>query len=316
MYSYFRNFIITGLVIWVLLFAFFMRDLHFLALIFIAFTLGLRHGFDADHIIAIDNVTRSLASRGKQAISTGLFFALGHSSVVFLMTLLILFGVVLVQEQHSMILSSGALIGACISILFLWLTGMMNLQVMVKLIRDKRRAHQHKPTGIISKCAYPLLRLVDKPSKMYAVGFLFGLGFDTATEIALLGIAATSVINGVAIGSILALPIAFALGMSLVDSIDAAIMTKAVHWACRDHEHYRLYMILITAVAFVASMLVAGVEAFSLIDANGGEIISALVNLFDQYSELIGMGLMLIFIVMASGIYLLRSKPVSVRQER
>jgi len=287
---FFRSFLFISLVIWALFAILFFDHLNLLLMVFIAFMLGLRHGFDVDHIVAIDNVTRQLAAQNKSSVSTGLFFALGHSSVVFLLTLLVILGVSLAQAQQLGIIAIGAMIGSIVSILFLWLTGGMNIFSLYRPIKHGDCQHAHSP---LSKLAKPLFKLIDKPYKMYPVGFLFGLGFDTATEIALLGLAASASLTGESIWLIVSLPIAFALGMTWIDSLDSLLMTKLVSTQKINAFAFKRYNIAILTIVIIASFVVGFIQLFGLI----GFDVKGFSSFVGEHSPWFGVGLTLLFML-------------------
>ena len=258
-------------------------------MVFIAFMLGLRHGFDIDHIVAIDNVTRQLAQKDKPSVTTGLFFALGHSSVVFLLSLLVILGVSLAKAEDMGVISVGAVIGSVVSIAFLWLTGSMNLLSLYNLIKHQQNTHVHSP---LTRWLKPLFKMIDKPYKMYPVGFLFGLGFDTATEIALLGLAATASLSGESIWLILALPIAFALGMTWVDSLDALLMTKLINAQKVNKQVFRRYNIVILFIVISTSFMVGFIQLFGLFDLD----VYGIIGFVGDHSPWFGIGLVVLLL--------------------
>ena len=212
----------------------------------LAYTLGLRHAFDADHISAIDNTTRKLMADGKRPLSVGFFFSLGHSSVVFVLALLLNFGIKALQSQVQNDSSSlhhyTGLVGTSVSGAFLYLIAILNVVILVSIVRvflEMRRGRydqeelerQLDSRGLMNRFFGPLARRVDAPWKMYPMGLLFGLGFDTATEIALLVLAGGAVASGLPFYAILCLPILFAAGMSLMDTIEGTFMNFAYEWA-------------------------------------------------------------------------------------
>ena len=297
---FFIRFILITIMIWTLFFLSLVDHLNLLLMVFIAFMLGIRHGFDVDHIVAIDNVTRQLATQNRSSITAGLFFALGHSSVVFLLTLLVILGVSLAQAQQLGMIGIGAIIGSVVSILFLWLTGGMNIFSLYRLIKYGNFQHAHSPLG---KFAKPLFKLVDKPYKMYPVGFLFGLGFDTATEIALLGLAASASLTGESIWLVLSLPIAFALGMTWIDSLDSLLMTKLMNTQKTNSFAFRRYNITILLIVIVASFMVGFIQLFALLDVD----MKGIVTFIGDHSPWFGGGIVLLFMVIFIGTMLKKS---------
>src|SRR6266568_1317366 len=212
----------------------------------LAYTFGMRHAFDADHIAAIDNTTRKLVGEGKRPLSVGFFFSLGHSSVVFALAVLLNFGIraldSLVRNNNSGLHNVTGIIGTGVSGTFLYLIAALNVIVLagiVKVFREMRRGayddeeleEQLAKRGLMNRILGPLARRVDTPWKIYPVGVLFGLGFDTATEVALLVLAGSAVVSGLPFYAILALPILFAAGMCLFDTADGCFMNFAYDWA-------------------------------------------------------------------------------------
>lgn len=291
-----KNITIFSVLILALLLFLATQDLKMLSMIGIAFMLGLRHGFDADHIVAIDNVTRQLITQNRASFKTGLFFALGHSTIVFLLTLLIVIGFSFASIEKTSALDIGAFFGTIVSAVFLLLTGTMSLLSLKKMLKNKTSmAHDHTSNSILAKLFRPIIKVIDRPYKMYFVGFLFGLGFDTATEIALLGMAAANVLNGLSIWYIMLLPISFALGMIIVDSIDAGLMSKVLSFNSKEQRFYR-YNIIILCIVIVAAYIVALVELLGLLNTNIATI-NLVTDFVDDYSSTIGLSLVAIFSV-------------------
>ena len=255
----------------------------------LAYTLGMRHAFDADHITAIDNTTRKLMAEGKRPLSTGFWFSLGHSSVVFFLSLLLNFGIRAVTSQvrnpHSGLHHLTGVIGTLVSGTFLYLIAALNLVILVSIVgiffglRRGRFDHdelerQLNARGMMNRFFGPLARRVDTPWKMYPVGFLFGLGFDTATEIALLVMAGGSVAAGLPFWAILSLPILFAAGMSLLDTADGSFMNFAYGWAFSNPVRKVYYNITITALSVAVAFVIGTIELLSVLqsefDLTGG----------------------------------------------
>ena len=245
-----------------------------------AYTLGLRHAFDADHIAAIDNTTRKLMSDGKRPMSVGFWFSLGHSSVVFIMVALLAFGVralagALVDDQSSL-QKTTSLFGTAISGTFLLLIGLLNLVVLVGIVdvfRKMRAGHYDEATleshldnrGLMNRLLRPVMKLVRKPVHMYPVGLLFGLGFDTVTEVGLLVIAGGAAASGLPWYAVLVLPILFAAGMSLLDSIDGSFMNFAYGWAFSKPVRKVYYNLVITGLSVAVALLIGGQELISIL---------------------------------------------------
>ncbi|HUR14925.1 MAG TPA: HoxN/HupN/NixA family nickel/cobalt transporter [Mycobacteriales bacterium] len=241
----------------------------------LAYTLGMRHAFDADHLAAIDNVTRKLMAEGKRPLGVGFFFSLGHSSVVMALTVLLGLGAKAlgsqVRDDDSALHHYTGLIGTSVSGTFLLLIALLNLIVMIgilKICRDMRRGlydeaeleRQLDNRGLLMRFFRPIARRIDTSWKMYPLGILFGLGFDTATEIALLVLAGSSVAAGLPFWALLSLPLLFAAGMSLLDTIDGSFMNFAYGWAFSRPARKVFYNLTITGLSVVVAALIGGLE--------------------------------------------------------
>jgi high-affinity nickel-transport protein len=249
----------------------------------LAYTLGMRHAFDADHIAAIDNTTRKLTGQGQRPLSVGFFFSLGHSSVVFVLAILLNFGIRGLDNQVSND-SSGlhaitGVVGTCVSGFFLFLIAAFNIIVLagiIRVFREMRRGtydddeleEQLNKRGLMNRFLGPLARRIDVPWKMYPLGFLFGLGFDTATEIALLVLAGTAVAGGLPFYAILSLPILFAAGMSLFDTADGCFMNFAYDWAFAKPVRKVYYNMTITGLSVFVAVFIGAVELLGLLAQN------------------------------------------------
>ena len=248
-----------------------------------AYTLGMRHAFDADHIAAVDNVTRKLLgdeTSGARPLSVGFWFSLGHSTVVLVLCLLLALGVRSlggqVENESSALRATAGLVGVSVSGAFLLLIGIINAVVLVGIVRifremrngryDEARLEDHlQHRGLMNRILGRATRSVTRPRHMYPVGFLFGLGFDTATEVSLLVLAAGGAATHLPWYAFLALPILFAAGMSLLDSIDGAFMAMAYGWAFVEPVRKIFYSITITALSVVVALLIGGVQLVGLI---------------------------------------------------
>lgn len=283
---------VITLAVWLLNLIVTLGNVKLLSLVFIAFTLGLRHGFDADHIVAIDNITRKFNSENRKSYTTGLFFALGHSTIVFVLTLLIVLGVIQFKGSLGNIGDYGGIIGNVVSATFLFLTGFMNLR---SLFHVSGHSHNHLPSvGIMSFLTRKILNLVDRPLKMYLVGFLFGLGFDTATEIALLGIAASSALSGISVWSIMLLPISFASGMILTDSFDSIFISKLYGSFNTNQQRLLIYNRIMLLSTAILAFIVGFFELAGLMATNNfrlSEILAKGSDFLDTYSEQIGIAI-------------------------
>jgi high-affinity nickel-transport protein len=251
-----------------------------------AYTLGMRHAFDADHIAAIDNTTRKLREeRGRQPVSVGFWFSLGHSTVVVAMVTAIAFGVrVLAREitdQHSFLAKYAGVFGASVSGIFLLLIGLLNLVVLVGIVSVFRRMRhgeydedeleeQLAKRGLMNRFFGGLMRLVTRPVHIYPIGVLFGFGFDTVTEIALLAVAGSAVATGLPWYAVLVLPVLFTAGMSLLDTTDGAFMNGAYGWAFAKPVRKVFYNIAVTTISVVVAMVIGLIEVVGVITAETG----------------------------------------------
>ena len=244
-----------------------------------AYTLGLRHAFDADHIAAIDNTTRKLMSDGQRPLATGFFFALGHSTVVFALALLLATGVKAiigpVEDDSSQLHNYTGLIGTSVSGVFLYLIGILNLIVLVGILRvflrlrrgefDETELEQQLDNrGLLNRFLGRFTKSITKSWHMYPVGLLFGLGFDTATEIALLVLAGTSAAAGLPWYAILCLPVLFTAGMCLLDTVDGSFMNFAYGWAFSNPVRKIYYNITITGLSVAVALLIGTIELLGL----------------------------------------------------
>jgi high-affinity nickel-transport protein len=266
----------TG-VVWALaLIAFATRPL-LLGTALLAYTFGLRHAVDADHISAIDNVTRKLMQEGKQPVSVGLFFSLGHSTIVVALSLAIAVTATVVAHTMPQLQAVGGMIGTSVSAAFLYVIALLNLLVLIEIVATFRRVRRGEPycertldafladRGLMGRFFKPLLRSVGRSWHMYPIGVLFGLGFDTATEVGLLGIAAVEGTKGLPIFDILLFPLLFTAGMSLLDTADGILMLGAYGWAYVKPIRKIYYNMTITLVSVLVALLVGTVEVLSVL---------------------------------------------------
>ncbi len=245
-----------------------------------AYTLGLRHAFDADHISAIDNTTRKLMADGKRPMSVGFWFSLGHSTVVFVLAFALALGVRslsgAVRAPGSRLHELTSVIGTSVSGGFLYLIAGLNLVVLCGIVRvflEMRRGSydeaqlesQLNSRGLMGRFFAPLMRAVRTPAQMYPVGLLFGLGFDTASEVALLLLAAGAAGAGLPFYAILCLPVLFAAGMSLLDTIDGSFMNFAYGWAFSNPVRKVFYNLVITGLSVAIALLIGTVELAGLL---------------------------------------------------
>ena len=250
-----------------------------------AYTLGMRHAFDADHIAAIDNTTRKLMTEGERPMSVGFWFSLGHSSVVFVMVALLALGVRALagalQDNQSELQQVTGLWGTSISGLFLIIIGLVNLVALggiLKVFRRMRQGHfdeaelerQLDNRGFLNRILGRVTRAVRKPWHMYPVGFLFGLGFDTVTEVGLFVIAGGAVASGLPWYAIVVLPVLFAAGMSLLDALDGSFMNVAYGWAFAQPVRKIYYNITVTALSVAVALGIGVIELISILTDKAG----------------------------------------------
>jgi nickel/cobalt transporter (NiCoT) family protein len=246
----------------------------------LAYTLGMRHAFDADHIAAIDNTTRKLLDNGQRPLSVGFWFSLGHSSVVFILAVLLNFGIRGLDQEvkngNSTLQKTTNVIGTSVSAFFLFLIAALNLVILAGILKvfremrsggydEKEMERRLNQRGLMMRFLGPIARRIDTPWKMYPVGILFGLGFDTATEVALLVLAGTAVVGGLPFYAVLSLPILFAAGMSLFDMIDGCFMNVAYDWAFAKPVRKVYYNVIITGLSVVVALFIGSIETFALL---------------------------------------------------
>jgi high-affinity nickel-transport protein len=245
-----------------------------------AYTLGLRHAFDADHIAAIDNTTRKMMSEGKRPLSVGFFFSLGHSTIVFGLAFLLAVGVRAfsgpVQNGGSTLHKATNLIGTTVSGSFLYVIAILNILILVSIVRiflqmrrgaynEQELEQQLNSRGLMNRLLGKRLNKIRAPWQMYPLGVLFGLGFDTATEVALLVLAAGAGAAGLPFYAILCLPILFAAGMSLLDTIDGSFMNFAYGWAFSKPVRKVYYNITITGLSAAVALFIGTIELVGLL---------------------------------------------------
>jgi high-affinity nickel-transport protein len=252
----------------------------------LAYTLGLRHAFDADHIAAVDNTTRKLMADNaagvsfRKPLSVGFWFSLGHSTIVFALSFLLAVGVKAlagpVEDDSSMLHSVTGVIGASVSGVFLWILGILNLMVLLgimKVAREMRSGRydeaeledQLNKRGFMNRFLGGLTKSVRKPWHIYPIGVLFGLGFDTATEVGLLVLAGGAAAFSLPFFAILVLPILFAAGMCLMDTIDGVMMNGAYGWAFAKPVRKVFYNITITSISVAVALIIGTVELIGVV---------------------------------------------------
>lgn len=264
-------------IIWIWAFYQFSHYPVLLGSAFLAYTLGLRHAVDADHIAAIDNVTRKLMQEGKRPVDVGFFFSLGHSTVVLLASAAVAATAGAFKDRFDSISSVGNIIGTSVSAGFLLILGLINVIIFFQIYKTFKRVKQTgvysdedlnmlmQKRGFFSRIFRPLFKMIRSSWQMFPIGFLFGLGFDTSTEVAVLGIAATQAAKGISIWSIMIFPALFTVGMTLVDTTDGVLMLGAYRWAFLTPIRKLYYNLTITGVSIVVALVVAGIEALGLL---------------------------------------------------
>ncbi len=248
-----------------------------LGLVTLAYTLGLRHAVDADHIAAIDNTTRKLMQDGQHPVAVGFFFSLGHSTIVILLSIIVAFSASFVTNNLPSFRENGALIGTSISSLFLLAIGIINLLVLINIIKmwqkvkkgekyNELTIQEHlSQRGFLARLLKPVLKTVTSSWNMYLVGFLFGLGFDTASEVGILSISAATGASGMPVINILLLPLAFTAGMSLIDTLDGILMLGAYGWARLKPARKLYYNMNITAISVIIALFIGTIEALQIL---------------------------------------------------
>lgn len=265
-----------NLVVWVLAFLVFGRDVKLLSVALLAYSFGLRHAFDPDHISAIDNVTRKLMQEGKRPVGVGLFFSLGHSTIVVALTVVIAI-TTLGLKNFTDLQTFGGIVGTLVSSVFLLIIAIINLVVLLDIYKTFREVKNGgvyndytlneslNKRGLMGRFFRPLLTITKSSWNMYPIGLLFGLGFDTATEIGLLGIAAASANAGISLWAILLFPALFTAGMTLMDTTDSVLMLGAYGWAFVKPIRKLFYNLNITLISVIVALLIGGLEALGLI---------------------------------------------------
>lgn len=243
----------------------------------LAYSFGLRHAVDADHIAAIDNVTRKLMQQGQRPVGVGLYFSLGHAAVVVLLSAAVAFTASAASGNFDFLKTFGDVVGTSVSALFLFAIAFVNILVLISVYRTFNAVKRGAPLveddfdillnsrGFLSRIFRPLFKIVTKSWHMLPIGFLFGLGFDTVTEVALFGISATQAADGVSAATVFVFPALFAAGMSLVDTTDGVLMLGAYGWAFMKPVRKLYYNITITAVSVIVALIVGGLETLNLI---------------------------------------------------
>ncbi|MFZ0139145.1 MAG: HoxN/HupN/NixA family nickel/cobalt transporter [Candidatus Sulfotelmatobacter sp.] len=267
----------------------------------LAYSFGLRHAVDADHIAAIDNVTRKLMQDGKRPVAVGFMFSLGHSTIVVIGSAAIAGAALALQHRLDAVRDIAGVVGTLVSALFLFAIAMVNLIVLRSIYRAFVSVRRGGPyveedfnmllggRGILARMFRPVFRMISRSWHMYPLGVLFGLGFDTATEIGVLGISAAEAAKGLPFSSILVFPILFAAGMSLIDTTDNILMLGAYGWAFVKPIRKLYYNITITSVSVVVALVVGGIEALGLLGERfhlRGQFWGSVARLNDNFGTL------------------------------
>lgn len=261
---------------WIWAFLLFHDKPVLLGTAFLAYTFGLRHAVDADHIAAIDNVTRKLMQEAKQPVSVGFFFSMGHSTIVVVASLIVYSIASVVEKRFDFLKEIGTTIGTSVSALFLIAIALMNIVILRgvwRTFQEVRKGGSYNDQGsemllgggVMARLFRPLFRMLSHPWHMYPIGFLFGLGFDTATEIALLGISAAAAAKGLSVGAMAVFPVLFTAGMTLVDTTDGILMVGAYGWAFIKPIRKLYYNLTITFVSVIVALIVGGIEVVGLL---------------------------------------------------
>ena len=283
-----------------------------LGLGFTAYTLGMRHAFDADHIAAIDNTTRKLMADGQRPVSVGFWFSLGHSTIVLGLVTLLALGVRAlagqVEDESSLLQQITGVVGTAVSGVFLYVIGIINLMILIGIIKVFRRMRlgaydeksleeQLNSRGFLNKILGGATNTVSKPWQMYPIGVLFGLGFDTATEVGLLVLAGGAAAFALPWYAILTLPILFAAGMSLLDTIDGCFMNFAYGWAFSRPVRKVYYNITVTGLSVAVALIIGSIELISILTEKAGITSGPLAAIANLNLDLVGYTIVTLFVI-------------------
>ena len=308
--------------LWISSFILFHRHAGMLSICLLAWTFGLRHAVDADHIAAIDNVTRKLMNDGQRPVGVGFFFSLGHSTIVIGLSIAIAVGTEYVHDHFPGLEKFGDIFGTLVSGAFLFLIAAINLFVFINVYKlfkkfreqgsfdEQAMDEQMEKRGLYARILRPLLKIVRHSWQMYPIGFLFGLGFDTATEVGLLGISASQASAGMPVWYIMMFPALFTAGMCLIDTADGVLMLGAYGWAFLDPMRKLFYNAFVTLLGFLIAVFVGAIEILGIIgpefNLKGG--VWNLIDGLNNHFSVIGYGLVGIFaICWLTSTYLYRS---------
>ena len=270
----------ANLLAWIWAFIAFRDHPVMLGTALLAYTFGLRHAVDADHIAAIDNVTRKLMQEGKRPVAAGFFFSLGHSAVVIAISLSVAFTAAALESRFENLKAVGEIVGTCASALFLFIIAGANILILVAIFQTFKAVKRGadlvdedldillNSRGLLARLFRPLFGMVTRSWHFLPIGFLFGLGFDTATEGALFGVSAAEASKGLSIWSVMVFPALFTACMSLVDTTDGVLMLGAYGWAFMKPMRKLYYNLTITALSVVVAVAIGGIETLGLIGDN------------------------------------------------
>lgn len=306
--------IIYNIIAWLWAYQYFHAYPILLSTAVLAYTFGLRHAVDADHIAAIDNVTRKLMQEKKQPATSGLFFSLGHSSVVIIASAIVALATSkLVSSNYSHWHDISSIVCTTISATFLLLIATLNLIIFISIfktfkeVRAGKVYREHDVEEMLNNRGFLIRRFrrffkfISSSWQMFPLGFLFGIGFDTATEITLLGITASQAMHGMSITAVLIFPALFAAGMTLVDSLDCFIMLGAYGWAFMKPIRKLYYNMTITIISVMVAFLIGSIEVLGLIgkkfDTNSSGWIWPIINTLNEHSNSLGYIIIIVFVV-------------------
>jgi high-affinity nickel-transport protein len=293
--------IAINVLVWVWAIAAFRHYPVLLGSALLAYSFGLRHAVDADHIAAIDNVTRKLMQEKKRPVTLGFFFSLGHSTVVVLASVAIVFVTSAMKGRFDHYKEMGGIVSTSVSALFLFAIALINLIILRSIYQAWRRIRNGgtyvdddfdmllADRGFLARIFRPMFRIISRSWHMYPLGFLFGLGFDTATEIGLLGMSASQASQGLSPWAIMVFPLLFSAGMSLVDTLDGHMMLGAYGWAYLKPVRKIYYNMVITLVSVTVAVVVGSIEALGLISDQlklQGRVWDALAALNDNFGTI------------------------------
>jgi nickel/cobalt transporter (NiCoT) family protein len=285
--------------VWLWAVAAFHENAFLLGTAFLAYSFGLRHAFDADHIAAIDNITRKLMQEGRRPVAVGFFFSLGHATIVVALVLAIAPMTAAAQEHFAVLKDIGGTVATTLSAAFLFAIAAANVVALAQIYGALRANGKNGLTsadhadhglnnGPLARLFRPLFALIGRSWHAYPLGLLFGLGFDTATEVGLLGVSAGQAAHGLSLSSILIFPALFTAGMSLVDTTDGVLMVQTYGWAFIKPVRKLYYNLTMTLISIVVALLIGGVEVLGLL-ANKLGLEGRFWSLVDSVNESFGL---------------------------